>query len=358
MSDLLGWFFDGLILFGGFLALLLSIGEFPADKRDRFQVFLALTLASIGCMQLSSALVLNQNSGQDLALKFWNLPLLYLPPAFAFLTIRSLSEDDFEFRPKHFLFFLPTLFSFAAAIYFRSSGEYLRYPWNSQLNFDLAFFGINFLYLGAAIYSLSFVIPIFKAFLKIEEPRAKFLFGIFCLDSFLVSVLGILGLIVHPIFLKLSLAVISLAVSLIYYIRRKYFEFPEALRSDLIKAKYARTRLKGLDMDPVLENLDRLFYADKIHRREDLTLTELAKELSLTSHQLSELLNNRLGKGYFSFINQHRIEDAKELLIGTDKTVLEIAMTVGFNNRSSFNEAFLRITQKTPISFRKMYKTL
>ncbi|TGK01434.1 AraC family transcriptional regulator [Leptospira langatensis] len=358
MSDLFGWFLDGLILFGGFLSLLLFVGEFPSDRRNLFQVFLALTLASIGCMQLSSSLVLNQNSGQDQALKFWTLPLLYLPPAFAFLTVLSLSEDDFRFRSRHLIFFLPSLLALGASIYFRSSGEYVRPPWNFGIGSGPAFSGLGLLYLGAGFFSLSFSFPILKALLVIKEARAKFLFTIFCLDSLLVSVLGILGLLYHPIFLKLSLVVVSLAVSLVYYIRRKYFDLPEVLRSDLIQAKYARSRLQGMNTEPILENLDRLFYAEKLHRREDLTLAELAKELSITSHQLSELLNNRLGKGYFSFINQHRIEDAKELLKGTDKTVLEIAMTVGFNNRSSFNEAFLRITQKTPISFRKMYKPL
>ncbi|TGL63267.1 helix-turn-helix domain-containing protein [Leptospira sarikeiensis] len=356
MPDLLGWFADGMILFGGFLSFLLAVGEFPSDRKNKFQVYLSLTLISIGFMQLSGSLVLNPNSGKDLNLQLWNLPLLYLPPTFGFLTLLSFLEEDFHYKPKHILFFLPFLISLGTCLWFRISGVFNLLDIRWQLSDPIS--GIGILYLGAGIYSLCFVLPIFRILSKISELKSKILFGIFALDCLIVSSFGILGLIYHPIFLKLALLTVTLAVSMIYYIRRKHFDFPESIQADLAKVKYSRTRLEGLDTESVISRLNKLFESEKIHRREDLSLTELAKELSLTAHQFSELINNKLGKGYFALINFYRIEDAKKLLEETDKTVLEIAMTVGFNNRSSFNEAFLKMTQKTPISYRKMYKPL
>ncbi len=358
MFGLSDWLLDGMILFGGFLALLLSVGEFPNDRKNTFQIFFASTLVSIGCMQLSGALVLNQNAGQEATLRFWNLPLLYLPPAFAFLTVLSLSEDDFRWKPIHLLLLFPFFLSLGAVLYLRISGEYLSPPWEGRIDSNQGVSALLFLYIGAGLFSLGFVFPIFRALIQVQEPKAKFLFGIFLADSAFVGILGILGLVYDSIFLKLALLVVTLAVCLVYYVRRRYFDFPEIVRSDIVQAKYARSRLTGLETESILERLNVLLEKDKIHRRENLSLAELAEELSLTSHQLSELINRRLGKGYFSLINQYRIEDAKSLLLETDKTVLEIAMTVGFNNRSSFNEAFLKQTQKTPISFRKMYKLL
>ncbi|PJZ50772.1 helix-turn-helix domain-containing protein [Leptospira saintgironsiae] len=359
MPELLGWFSDGMILFGGFLSFLLAIGEFPSDRKHKFQVLLSLTLVSLGFMQLSGSLVLNPNAGQDLNLKLWNIPLLYLPPAFAFLALLAFLEEDFRYKSVHMLFFLPFLLCLGVILFFRL-GEYAGSPSSVQIHWNILdpISGTGILYLGAGIFSLSFVFPIFKILPQISEPKFKILFGIFALDCLIVSVFGMIGLIFSPIFLKLALLTVTLAVSLVYYIRRKYFDFPETVKSDLAKAKYSRTRLEGLKLDSILEKLNFLFESEKIHRREDLSLAELAKELSLTTHQFSELINNRIGKGYFSLINHHRIEDAKQLLSETDKTVLEIAMTVGFNNRSSFNEAFLKLTQKTPISYRKMCKPL
>lgn len=357
MPELLGWFSDGMILFGGFLSFLLAIGEFPSDRKQRFQVLLSLTLVSLGFMQLSGALVLNPNAGQDLNLKLWNLPLLYLPPAFAFLSLLAFLEEDFRYKPVHVLFFLPFLLCLGVILFYRT-GEYTGPSAEIHLNILDPISGTGILYLGAGIFSFSFVFPIFKILPQISELKFKILFGIFALDCLIVSLFGMIGLIYNPIFLKLALLTVTLAVSLVYYIRRKFFDFPETIRSDLAKAKYSRTRLEGMEIDPILKKLNFLFESEKIHRREDLSLAELAKELSLTTHQFSELINNRIGKGYFSLINYHRIEDAKQLLSETDKTVLEIAMTVGFNNRSSFNEAFLKLTQKTPISYRKMCKPL
>lgn len=357
MPELLGWFSDGMILFGGFLSFLLAIGEFPSDRKHKFQVLLSLTLASLGFMQLSGSLVLNPNAGQDINLKLWNLPLLYLPPAFAFLALLSFLEEDFRYKSVHALFFLPFLLCLGVIGFFRI-GEFTGTASEISWNIQDPISGTGILYLGAGIFSFGFVFPIFKILPQISELKFKILFGIFALDCLTVSVFGMIGLIFDPIFLKLALLTVTLAVSLVYYIRRKYFDFPETIQSDLAKAKYSRTRLEGLEIDPILEKLNFLFESEKIHRREDLSLAELAKELSLTAHQFSELINNRIGKGYFSLINHHRIEDAKQLLSGTDKTVLEIAMTVGFNNRSSFNEAFLKLTQKTPISYRKMCKPL
>ncbi|TGK08416.1 AraC family transcriptional regulator [Leptospira selangorensis] len=357
MPELLGWFSDGMILFGGFLSFLLAIGEFPSDRKHKFQVLLSLTLISLGFMQLSGSLVLNPNAGRDLNLKLWNLPLLYLPPTFAFLSLLAFLEEDFRYKSIHLFFFLPFLLCLGLVLFFRL-GEYPSNSFQIQWSTQDPISGTGILYLGAGIFSLGFVFPIFKILLQISELKFKILFGIFALDCLTVSVFGIVGLIFHPIFLKLALLTVTLAVSLVYYIRRKYFYFPETIQSDLAKTKYSRTRLEGLKIDPILEKLNFLFESEKIHRREDLSLAELAKELSLTTHQFSELINNRIGKGYFSLINHHRIEDAKQLLSETDKTVLEIAMTVGFNNRSSFNEAFLKLTQKTPISYRKMCKPL
>lgn len=357
MSEFFGWFSDGMILFGGFLSFLLAIGEFPSDRKHKFQVLLSLTLVSLGFMQLSGSLVLNPNVGRDLNLKLWNLPLVYLPPAFAFLALLSFLEEDFNYKSVHLLFFLPFLLCLGAVSFFKIV-KYPGPPSEIYWSMNDPISGTGILYLGAGIFSLCFVFPIFKILPQISELKFKILFGIFALDCLTVSVLGIIGLIFHPVFLKLALITVTLAVSLVYYIRRKYFDFPETVRSDLAKVKYSRTRLEGLEIESILEKLNFLFESEKIHRREDLSLAELAKELSLTTHQFSELINNRIGKGYFSLINHHRIEDAKILLSETDKTVLEIAMIVGFNNRSSFNEAFLKLTQKTPISYRKMCKSL
>jgi AraC-like DNA-binding protein len=86
----------------------------------------------------------------------------------------------------------------------------------------------------------------------------------------------------------------------------------------------------------------------------DLTLQKLAAQLDLPEKELSLLINQKIGKHFFDFINEYRIEDAKMLLKNQPQlTVLEILYEVGFNSKSSFYTAFKKETNITPSDYRK-----
>jgi AraC-like DNA-binding protein len=88
----------------------------------------------------------------------------------------------------------------------------------------------------------------------------------------------------------------------------------------------------------------------------DLTLDQLALQVKLRPKLLSQAINEGLGKNFFEFVNQYRVEEAKRLLTDpTDKriTVLEVLYQVGFNSKSSFNTVFKKQTGLTPSEFKK-----
>ena len=87
-----------------------------------------------------------------------------------------------------------------------------------------------------------------------------------------------------------------------------------------------------------------------------LTLNTLAEETNISSRELSILINHYLNKHFFDFVNEYRIEKAKELLTSPERkshTVLEILFEVGFNSKSSFNTAFKKLTGLTPTEYRR-----
>ena len=97
-----------------------------------------------------------------------------------------------------------------------------------------------------------------------------------------------------------------------------------------------------------------LMKESRLYSNENLTLKELAVKLSLTPHQLSQLLNDKLNTNFSTYINRYRISEAKHILLQEpDRTVLSIAFDVGFNNKSSFYEAFSKFTGKSPQRYRK-----
>lgn len=84
-----------------------------------------------------------------------------------------------------------------------------------------------------------------------------------------------------------------------------------------------------------------------------LTMPKLAAAVGATPNQLSFVLNQHLGKSFFDFVNEVRINSASRLLIDEpDRTILDIATEVGFNSKSTFNQAFKKITGQTPSVYR------
>ncbi|WP_165769945.1 helix-turn-helix domain-containing protein [Flagellimonas pacifica] len=90
----------------------------------------------------------------------------------------------------------------------------------------------------------------------------------------------------------------------------------------------------------------------------ELTLQKLAFQTDIPEKDLSILINHQLGKHFFDFVNEYRINEAKEVLKNPnekDVTILEILYQVGFNSKSSFYTAFKKITNQTPVQYRKQH---
>jgi AraC-like DNA-binding protein len=89
-----------------------------------------------------------------------------------------------------------------------------------------------------------------------------------------------------------------------------------------------------------------------------LSMHDLATELDIQVRELSVLINHQLNQNFFDFVNEYRINKAKEFLQDPNKkdlTILEILYEVGFNSKSSFNTAFKKYTNFTPTQYRKKH---
>lgn len=123
----------------------------------------------------------------------------------------------------------------------------------------------------------------------------------------------------------------------------------------LISPKYEHTKLSPLLIQELTKKLTSLMEGEKLYIENDLGLEKLAQRVGTNRHILSQFLNEHLGLSFFEYINSLRIAAAKELLTTTAKqelNVIEIAYQVGFNNKVSFNQAFKKITGRTPTEFR------
>ena len=82
-------------------------------------------------------------------------------------------------------------------------------------------------------------------------------------------------------------------------------------------------------------------------------LNEGLKAIGVSKNHLVELFKREYSVTPMKYINTLRIEKAQELLLTSDRSILDIALSSGFGNLSSFYEAFRKKNSMTPKDYRK-----
>ena len=86
---------------------------------------------------------------------------------------------------------------------------------------------------------------------------------------------------------------------------------------------------------------------------ESISLKSVAKYAGVSQSHLSRLFSERIEGGFKNYLNLLRTEKAKELLINTDKSILEVMLESGFSHQTTFNRVFKKNTNLTPNEYRK-----
>jgi len=121
----------------------------------------------------------------------------------------------------------------------------------------------------------------------------------------------------------------------------------------LKEAKYQRSALNEQLASNIVDKLHQAMTRDQLFLDAALSLPKLAKHIATPPSYISQTLNETLGLNFFDYVNRYRVEAAKIALLTSDATVLDIAMNVGFNAKSSFYTAFKKETEQTPNQFRQ-----
>ena len=119
--------------------------------------------------------------------------------------------------------------------------------------------------------------------------------------------------------------------------------------------RYKSSSLTLTEQEQLLARLAEKMKQEKPFRENGFSLPDLAKQLNVSVHVLSQAINGGLQKSFFEMTAHYRIEEAQRLLKEQPNIkVEEIAEQVGYNSKSSFNQAFKKITGKTPGEFRQL----
>ncbi len=123
-----------------------------------------------------------------------------------------------------------------------------------------------------------------------------------------------------------------------------------------VQKKYSRSGLSAAELEGMKQKLLKIMDEKKPYLEPELNILDVAKSLHVPRHHITQVLNEKLGKNFYHFINTYRIEAAKEKLNDprNDRfTLLAIGYDSGFNSKSSFNTLFKKHVGMTPSEYRK-----
>ena len=103
-----------------------------------------------------------------------------------------------------------------------------------------------------------------------------------------------------------------------------------------------------------------LMVNEQAYTKTDITVDFLSKQLKSNTKYISKAIKEETGMNFNTFINTFRIEEAKRILrdkISSTWSLDAVAVQSGFNNTTSFFQAFKKNTGLTPTAFRNALVT-
>ncbi|WP_150273150.1 AraC family transcriptional regulator [Paenibacillus tepidiphilus] len=97
---------------------------------------------------------------------------------------------------------------------------------------------------------------------------------------------------------------------------------------------------------------ERIIQYLKDHYREEIVLKDMSQEFGISYSYMRKVVYELTGKSMIDYLNQLRIEKAKELLLDTDLTIKQIAAEVGYYNVQSFNRFFRKYEGMPPSGYK------
>ena len=123
-------------------------------------------------------------------------------------------------------------------------------------------------------------------------------------------------------------------------------EARDQLSSGLMRTAYPKSKAK------IVHEVCKIISEDlSVH----IPLSDLAKQFEISEGSLKNIFRSVCGQSYSDYVRTLRIKAAMTELSSTDKSIAEIAVSVGYENQSKFASAFKRINGITPLEYRHLH---
>lgn len=297
------------------------------------------------------------------------VPLIYAVPPVMVTRYRWVLSSSFHLGRKHLLYVVPCILSFCVLFYAPFSGykniqgyypglpvlggNFAQLPFYFKLTYITAI--IPHLYLCLLMTPvLVQMLPVWRRDSSNRISRPARMGYISALSIVVSNIICFTGYIYSMNLVAAAVLIANVFTIYVYLVTQRNPDYHRLLRSETRKAHYEKSRIRGLDIDVICNRLGELMRDEKVFADEDLTLRDLASELGISPHQLSQILNEKMKKNFNTFINEYRIEEAMRMLVDEPgRSILSVGIAVGFNSNTTFCTVFSKVTGRSPSSYRK-----
>ncbi|MEO1449689.1 MAG: helix-turn-helix domain-containing protein [Bacteroidota bacterium] len=146
----------------------------------------------------------------------------------------------------------------------------------------------------------------------------------------------------------------AIAFSVITYLLILWYAASKKKKSVLLLGHQPKRKVATDKATELLNRLTHLMETEAPYQNPKLKSRDLAEKLNVGVHDLSALLNEHMGKRFSEFVNEYRIQRAREIMQTHPEYTLEaIGYEAGFNSKSTFYTAFKQSTGTTPARYLK-----
>lgn len=343
---------------GSGLPLLMALVSAPVVARHA-NLFLCVALGSILYAQAIGTFAVTGELGRYPILLGSSYPLLLLSAPALYLYVRAMTESEFRLLPKDCLHLLIPMAGLIWYLVYQSIlppemiAEMARNlpPSNLRLTVACFPFGAYLFFSYLTLWKHQQRIAHYYSDLSVVRLRWLKLLILFFFTIWAVLVAD------NLIFTRLRLIGLAFPIVTVGSLLLGVFAMRQSSLLGVVAAPKVQRDgvLSDSELATAKDRLAKCLTEKKLHLNPNLRLTDLADAIQMKPYETSEVVNRAFKKSFYDLINEMRIAEAKARLTDPEfqhMNILGVAFDSGFNSKSSFNEAFKRVTGMTPSEFR------
>ena len=275
--------------------------------------------------------------------KYGTINQIYLGPFFGliygpiyFLYLKSLILESVD-NKKYSGHFIPAIIILTGMVFFRD-----------QLFDKIEIIGLV-VTLHFIVYLCIALLTLLKYRNQLKNTRSSFYnISLFWLEILIYIQLTIIFVMLLESYFQsyfitdnLILIIFSLTLILIncfYYLGLKQVNLFKGFNEENLVATIPKEYSISKELfDSYIDKLNNYIENEKPYLEFDISLQDLSDKLSISSRNLSHIINKKYKQNFYDFINHYRLEQVKQSLQDSNSPIKEIMYDSGFSNKAKFD---------------------